>query len=527
MVYLLHQLLSESAAKYPDKEAISFKDRIITYGELDRESSKLAYVLSEIGIERRDRIGIHMNRSIHSIIGAFGILKAGATYVPIDPMCPPDRFRFIIHTCGIKTLLTSHEKISNVESYSHEGTLLKSIVVMNDLNSEFPSTGSAQLFNWQEIRSTAKEGVPNPFTIDSDPAYILFTSGSTGKPKGVMISHLNSLTFINSAYNFFQMDVKDKFSNICPLHFDMSIFDLFVALKTGASVVIIPETAAIFPSQLAECIEKNKITVWNSVPSALSMLANFAKLDKYDLSSLRLVLFAGEVFPIKYLRRLKEMIPNATFFNMYGQTEANSSTCYKVTKIPSEDIEILPIGKALPNFEIFAIDENGKEIRAPGDKGELYVRASSVALGYWDDVKKTEECFVKNPLTPNLNERVYKTGDMVSLDAERNYVFLYRKDNMIKSRGYRIEIGEIENVLCNHPQIKNAVITPIPDELIGNRILATVVPKTIGLIEKEDILRYCIKILPKYMVPEIIEFRDSLPTTSSGKVDRKKLGSIR
>jgi L-proline---[L-prolyl-carrier protein] ligase len=404
---------------------------------------------------------------------------------------------------------------------------LESILVMNGLSSGHGLPRSVRLIDWLQVRETARPDVPWMNTIDSDLAYILFTSGSTGNPKGVMISHRNSLTFVNSAHDFFEIGVNDRFSNICPLHFDMSVFDLFVAFKAGASVVIVPESTTIFPSQLAEYIEKKKISVWNSVPSALTLLANFTNLDKYDFSSLRLILFAGEVFPIKYLRQVQKAVPGGRFYNVYGQTEANSSTYYWVEHIPSDDTAILPIGRSLPNFEVFALDEQGKKVSKPGEKGELYVRAASVALGYWDDVEKTQECFVKNPLEPSSNEIVYRTGDLVRLDSDGNYVFLGRKDHMIKSRGYRIEIGEIETVLCNHPEVKTAVVIPIPDELIGNRISAVIVPLTPGKIEKEDILKYCSKYLPKYMVPEIFEFRDSLPATSSGKIDRKKLSILK
>ena len=525
MVYLLHQLLSDSAAKYPDKEALAFKDQTITYAELEIEANKLAHSLSGLGVKKGERVGIHMNRSIGSIAGALGILKAGATYVPIDPMCPQSRLSYIINKCGIKFLLTSQEKLTNIERAFPENSPLESILIMNGLDSGSRSFGSAKLIDWREIQETASKDAPDTKTIDSDLAYILFTSGSTGNPKGVMISHLNSLTFVNSAHDFFRIKMDDRFSNICPLHFDMSVFDLFVAFKAGASVVIIPESTAIFPLQLAQYIAKNKISVWNSVPSALTMLANLTNLDKYDFSGMRLVLFAGEVFPIKYLRRLMEFIPEAKFYNLYGQTEANTSTYYLVEQIPSDDTAVLPIGRSLPNFEVFALNEDGKKVSEAGDKGELYVRASSVALGYWDDVEKTQERFVKNPLKSDLNEIVYRTGDLVRLDSEGNYVFLGRKDHMIKSRGYRIEIGEIETILCNHPEIKNAVVIPIPDELIGNRISAFIVPLTPGKIEKEDILNHCSKHLPKYMIPEIIEFRDSLPATSSGKVDRKELST--
>jgi acyl-coenzyme A synthetase/AMP-(fatty) acid ligase len=282
----------------------------------------------------------------------------------------------------------------------------------------------------------------------------------------------------------------------------------------------------MFPSKLAELIQENNITVWNSVPSALSLLATYANLDSFDFSNLRLVLFAGEVFSVKYLRQLKKYMPSAQFYNIYGQTEANSSTYYLVDKVPEEDSCLIPIGKPFPNFDVFALDENGREISGVGEKGELYVRAATVAFGYWGDTEKTNEKFVRNPLNLNSNEIAYRTGDIVRFDGRGNYIFLGRVDHMIKSRGYRIEIDEIEMVLSNHPLVKTAVVVSIPDELIGNRIATVIVPSSENGIKKEDILRHCSKQLPKYMIPEIVEFRDSLPMTSSGKVDRKKLRGI-
>ena len=523
MISLLHHIVSKSAAKYPDREAISFNGSSMTYAELETESNKLAHGLLEIGVDRGDRVGIYMNRCIQSIVGAFGTLKAGASYVPIDPFCPPGRLDYIVNKCGIRCLLTAEEKLANIERAFPSSSPLKHILVMNGLDPCDRSLGPATLKDWQEIRKNAKEVAPGADAIDTDVAYILFTSGSTGDPKGVMLTHLNALTFIRSAHECFQITGNDRMSNICPLYFDMSVFDLFVAFKAGATVVIIPETVSIFPVKLAEVIAENKITVWNSVPSILSLLATYKKLDGHDLSSLRLVLFAGEVFPLKYLQRLKEVVPGAWFCNLYGQTEANSSTYYWVEKLPPDAKATLPIGRPLLNYDVFALDENGEQVTEPGQEGELYVRSSAVALGYWGEAENTERSFVKNPLRPDLNERVYRTGDLVRLDPDGNYTFLGRKDHMIKSRGYRIEIGEIELVLCSHPEVKHAVVIPIPDELLGNRISAIIVPLTPGSINKEDILQYCSRQLPKYMLPETIEFTDSLPATSSAKVDRNKL----
>ncbi|MFC1645683.1 amino acid adenylation domain-containing protein [Candidatus Omnitrophota bacterium] len=522
MVLLLHQLLSESAAKYPDNVALRFQSQVMSYAELEAQSNKLARHLQALGVQPKDRVTICMTRGILSVIGIMGILKAGATYVPIDPMSPVSRLGYIVKKCTPTFLITTKQKLNEVKEAIINKVNLKTILLM-DGDGTLITCGHAKVFDWPTLSDIDSNKMLDSNIGDCDLAYILFTSGSTGRPKGVMISHRNSLTFIDSVADFFNINESDRISNNSPLHFDLSVFDIFVAFKKGASVVIVPEITTVFPAKLAEYIQENKITVWNSVPSLLTLLANFASLDKHDLSSMRLVLFAGEVFPVKYLRRLKKILPKADFYNIYGQTEANSSTYYKVTALPDKDTDVLPIGKPFSGFEVFALDDNGKVIQSSAEKGELYVRSKSVAAGYWQEAEKTAQAFVKDPLVPESGDKVYKTGDLVTLDSAGNYIFLGRKDHMIKSRGYRIEIGEIETVLSNHPDIKTAVVIPIPDELIGNRISAIVVPLTAGGIKKEEITKYCFKHLPKYMIPEIIELRDFLPTTSSGKADRKKL----
>jgi amino acid adenylation domain-containing protein len=526
MAFLLHQLVSESALRYADREAIIFKDRTLTYAELDFESNKLAQLLLSLKIGKGDRVGLYLDRGIEAIIAACAVLKAGAVYVPIDPASPARRVGYIIEKCGIKTLLTFHEKLAKIESAFPENVPFTQIVLMDEAEPKVSTLRTVQLIGGRSIADEFGKNAPDVNTVDSDIAYILFTSGSTGNPKGVMLSHLNSLAFVNSVFRFFDIQKEDRFSSIAPLHFDMSIFDIFVAFKAGACVVVIPEAVAMFPAKLAEYIADKRISVWNSVPSALSLLATYKDLETRDLSSLRLILFAGEIFPLKYLRVLQDAIPGARFCNMYGQTEANSSTYFWVDRVSIEDKGVLPIGKPLPNFEVFALDETGVCIEAPGKEGELYVRASTVALGYWGEPEKTENAFVKNPLRPDLRERVYKTGDLVHLDGNGNYVFSGRKDHMIKSRGYRIEIGEIETVLCSHPDIKNAVVVPIPDELIGNRLLAVIEPFMPDKITRDMVLKYCMAQLPRYMVPEDVQFRVCLPMTSSGKVDRKKLSEL-
>ncbi|MDA8097989.1 MAG: amino acid adenylation domain-containing protein [Nitrospiraceae bacterium] len=524
MAYLIQHLLTKSARIAPKSIALICGNEQITYAELDAESTRLGTGLAALGTERGDRVGLYLPRGIAAVAGLFGVLKAGAAYVPLDPFCPPARLAYILNACEITTLLTTRENIGVIERTMPELPLLRNIVIMNGGEGLPEAAGQARVIGWKDLKATDGP-IPETGAIDADLAYVLFTSGSTGTPKGVMLSHRNALTFIESAADLFRISPHDRVSNICPLHFDMSVFDLFVAVRAGAAVVIIPESAATFPVRLAETIARHRISVWNSVPSALVLLAAYANLNSHDLSTLRMVLFAGERFPIKYLRRLQEALPTARFCNLYGQTEANSSTCYWIDRIPEDPAASLPIGKALPNFEVFALDDDGRKIVGPGREGELYVRASTVALGYWGDAERTAKAFIPNPLAPEGSERVYRTGDLVSMDDEGNYLFLGRKDHLIKSRGYRIEIGEIESVLSDHALVKSAVVLPIPDELIGNRIMAIIVPSSPGCLTREAVLQHCSRKLPRYMLPELIEFRDGLPTTSSGKVDRTSLRS--
>jgi amino acid adenylation domain-containing protein len=523
MAFLLHQLLSESANRHPNNNAIIFNNEAITYSELESKTNNLAQALIRHGINKRECVAIYMKRGITSIIAAFGVMKMGGIYVPIDPMAPPKRFKYIVDQCNIKTIFTIQDKVKNIEGIFSDDNPFDKIYIFNVTDQFLKHRGQDNYFDCQEMTEGSEATPPSVGTIDSDLAYILFTSGSTGDPKGVMISHLNALTFVNTAHEFFDINELDRFSNISPLHFDMSVFDIFVAIKGSASIIVIPESTPLFPVKLAELIAASKITVWNSVPSALSILANLSNLNSYDFTNLRLILFAGEIFPLKYLRRLKENIKNAKYCNMYGQTEANSSTFFWVKDIPTDISESLPIGKALPNYEVFAIDENGKQIHGPGKEGELYVRSSSVAQGYLAQIDKTEECFVNNPLNSGQTEKIYRTGDLVRIDDHGNFVFCGRKDHLIKSRGYRVELGEIETVFSAIDGIKTVVIIPIPDELIGNRLYAILVPSEPCSMNRDDILQHAYRNLPTYMIPEKIEFRDGLPMTSSGKIDRQKL----
>jgi len=522
--YLLQHLLINSAKKFPENEAVVFQDKSITYRELDETTNRLAKILIDKGIKKGDRVGIYLNKSIPSIISIFSILKAGAVYVPVDPKAPVSRVAYIIQNCGIECLLTSTKKLNSIAQMFPDINPLRFIVLTDDSSSE-SELKDIEIIRWKKVLNLKPVHIDENPRIETDLAYILYTSGSTGLPKGVMITHLNAFTFIRWVQSTYFITPADRLSNHAPLHFDLSILDIFGAMQAGATLVLVPEFVSTFPIKLADWIEQNKISIWYSVPSILTMMLLHGNLKRYNFENLRFMIFAGEVFPTKYLRSLMEMIPHPEYYNLYGPTETNVITYYKVEQIPPDQESSIPIGKACNNMEVFALKENGALITKPGEEGELFARGSCVAQGYWGDPEKTAKNFIWNKLQRNFQDKAYNTGDLVTLDTDGNYLYKGRRDQMIKSRGYRIEIGEIETVLYSNPDIKEIAVVAIPDQLIGHRIKAFIVCKDGKNITSSDIRIFCGEKLPKYMIPEEIEFQQALPKTSTGKINKPALSS--
>lgn len=519
MPYLLQQLLKISAKHYSEREAVIYKDRSITYRELDQLSNQLASVLTNCGVSKGDRIGIYLNKSIEAVIAIFGILKAGAAYVPLDPFAPVKRVAFIIDNCQIKGLVTTPKKVANLK-LSDSASVQCLVLADDEALEEIENPSTVRIVSWQEVWQAPANSLPIINQIEDDLAYILYTSGSTGTPKGVMISHRASLTFVNWSYECFQVQAVDRVSNHAPLHFDLSIFDIFTTIKAGATVILVPPELSVFPKNLAQFIEQQQITIWYSVPSVLRQLVIYGNLQQTQLPHLHTILFAGEVFPIKYLRQLMELIPQAKYYNLYGPTETNVCTYYPVEEIPSDLVQFLPLGKACANTEVFAVNES-QEITKPGEVGELYVRGPSLMKGYWGMPEKTRSSLAPFPVAGcNWEEKVYRTGDLVKQDFDNNYIYLGRRDNQIKSRGYRIELEEIETTLYNHPAIEEVAVIAIPDEEIGNKIKAIIALDKGNTLTKNHVESFCAERLPKYMIPELIEFRIELPKTPTGKIDK-------
>jgi amino acid adenylation domain-containing protein len=532
MAYLLQQLLTDSAARVPERPAVAVGERRLSYRELDRLSNQVARALLAQGVAPGDRVGIFAPKSAAAIVAVYGALKAGACYVPLDPKSPAPRLTAIMADSGIAVVLADQATAGQAAAMADAVPQLRAVIVTGPHWGREAAAGpdygvgphEPVTVPWDAVLAEPDGALPDSQPIDADLAYILYTSGSTGTPKGVMISHRASLTFVEWAAACTGLTEQDHVCSPAPLHFDLSVFDVFATCKAGACMAVVPEMTAMFPARLAQWMERERVSVWYSVPSVLTVLVTYGNLRGFDLSGLRAIIFAGEVFPAKHLNGLMAELPHARFLNWYGPTETNVCTWYEVPAGSTGLTAPVPIGKACANTDAFAVTDEGGRVSKPGEEGELYVRGAGLMRGYWGDPGKTGRMLVANPFQPAYDELAYRTGDLVTLDDEGNFVFLGRRDGMVKTRGYRVELGEVETALYGHPAVREAVVLPVPDELLGSRLRAFI--SADGELTREEVLDHCRRRLPAYMVPDVVEFCAALPRTSTDKIDRALLAGM-
>ena len=514
----LHQLLDLSARRFPNRPAVEESNGgSIRYNTLAQISDRLRDRLREMGVRVGDRVGVYARKSGDVVASIFGIMKAGAAYIPTDPTAPAQRNAFIFQNCAVKVVIIESRLVDRLDEEFKQVGFAPAMLVIDGVGGGVPLRHALDRLDSISPAASLPSAVPDPSQL----AYILYTSGSTGRPKGVMLSHRNAACFIDWCSEVFKPNEYDRFSSHAPFHFDLSILDLYVSLKHGATLVIVEEQLGKEPARLAPWIADKKLTVWYSAPSILSLLAQFGKLDQRDYSSLRHVLFAGEVFPIKYLKLLKSLWKHPRYFNLYGPTETNVCTFYEVPQlIPDSQNEPVPIGKACPYCEPLVVSENGSEVGAGGE-GELCISGPSVLQGYWNLPENTAKAFL-----PGRDTRWYRTGDIVAELPDGNYKFLGRRDRMIKKRGYRIELGEIEAALYRHPAIKEAAVVAFPDEE-NVPVKAFASARNGSKLSIIELKKFCSENLPLYMVPDTFCFLESLPKTSTDKIDYQNLKAMK
>ena len=515
----LHEHFVGAAQRFPDNTAVIEPGHgAITYRDLATLSDRLRDRLSALGVRPGDRVGIYMRKSIDAVGAIYGILKAGAAYVPVDPGAPPARNAYILQNCAVKAIVMERrfdEKL--LPELQRLGPVPERLLIDN----AGAGAGLRRALDEANARNCAPE-VPTQRPAPSDLAYILYTSGSTGKPKGVMLSHENGVSYVDWCTEVFAPRSEDRFSSHAPFHFDLSILDIHVPLKHGATLVLVGEDVGKTAEPLAALIAEQRITVWYSAPSILALLAQFGKLDRFDYAALRLVLFAGEVFAVKHLRSLCAQLPKPRYFNLYGPTETNVCTFYEVLlPVPEDRVVPFPIGGTCSHLRCKVVDSDGREVRT-GDEGELCVTGRGVMQGYWKLPEQTANAF----LTDEAGARWYRTGDIVVEAQDGNYTYLGRRDRMVKRRGYRVELGEIEVALYRHPGVKEAAVVAKPDEELGVKITAFLSSRDAKRPSLIEIKRFCSEHLPLYMIPDVFSWHDALPKTSTDKTDYQRLKDL-
>ncbi|HWQ03276.1 MAG TPA: amino acid adenylation domain-containing protein [Candidatus Nitrosotenuis sp.] len=510
----LADYLEASARRFPERTAVVDPDGgSLTYAQLDERADRVAGFLAARGVQPGDRVGIVQPKSVDTVAALFGIMKAGAAYVPADWSAPAERCRTILRDCAVRALFVDER--CRAVGFDENGQATAPTVILTGPQAEAAQTADGAM-KWSHVLAHAPLPAPaRPARSRESLAYMLYTSGSTGIPKGVMLTHGNALSFVDWCSEAFQPNENDHFSSHAPLHFDLSVLDIYVSLKHGATLFLITDDLGKNPKELAQFIADRKLTIWYSTPSILSMLAEFGHLERYDHSALRTVLFAGEVFPPKHLRNLVKLWHWPEYYNLYGPTETNVCTFAHIPKpVPEDRTQPYPIGWPCSHCKDLVVDENN-EPAAPGEEGLLYISGESVFQGYWNRPKENARAFMERD-----GVRWYNTGDVVRLDPRDGYIYLGRRDRMVKRRGYRIELGEIESGLYKHPHIREAAAVAVPDPASGVRIIAFLTPRAPeqkpSIVEMKS---FCSKHLPAYMIPDQFLFKEALPRTSTDKVN--------
>lgn len=501
----LDELLARSAARTPDAPAVSTAEggESLAYRDLEREARAVTAALERHGVGPGDRVAVYAPKSPASVTAILGILRAGAAYVPVDASAPAARGAYVVSDCGVAAVIADAELLPGMRAASE--------------------TDLASLEAWDAPGGRSFEiarGAGGERAGDAaDPlAYILYTSGSTGRPKGVVHTHGSALSFVEWCAATFDLGPGERFSSHAPFHFDLSIFDLYVSLLHGGEIVLFGEDIAKQPTAMAEAIAERRISVWYSTPSVLRLLVEFGQLERHDWSALGLVLFAGEVFPIKHLRAIMAAWPAPRYFNLYGPTETNVCTYFEVpTEVPADREAPYPIGRVCENDRGMIVDQSDREV-SRGEEGELLIAGGTVMQGYWNLPERSASAFHVDA----TGERWYRTGDLVREEADGTLIFIGRRDRMVKRRGYRVELGEIESALYRHPDVVEAAVVALPDE-DGVRIEAHVSRADGGKGSIIEMKTFCSKEIPLYMIPDRFVFRPSLPKTSTDKIDYQAL----
>lgn len=496
----LTEYLQDTIMKHGDRTAVIDGDRNITYCDLDKKARAVARTITvECGC-LNSPVAIYLPKGIESVYCDIAVTYSGNAYMNMDIKNPLERIGNILSLIKPKAVITNNAHAGRIS-----GILPSEIKLININGLQYEDIPDASFF--MERLSAL---------IDTDPYCIINTSGSTGTPKGVVLNHRSFIDFMSQTFDEYGFTCDDVIGSLSPLVFDIYSYELCIMMAKGATMVVIPDTYSAFPVRILELMVLHKVTYIFWVPTIMVNIANMGLLDKVRLPELRLVWFAGEVFPTKQFNIWRKSLPHTGFANFYGPIEITLDCVYYNIERDLADDEPIPIGKAFRNTDILILDETDNRITEPGRDGELCVRGTSLAMGYYNNPEKTAAAFVQNPLNKSYPETIYRTGDIVFINERGEIVFKGRKDTLIKHMGYRIELGEIEHVIINTLKlVRNGcvVYNHQKKEIIlfyesENDITPADFRKAIGTA------------LPKYMIPVVYTRLEELRRNTNGKIDR-------
>lgn len=499
MITNVLEYLERRAKLESDGEKSFFVDNqeCVSYTEMVDCSKRIGSQLLANGYQRRP-IAVFLPKSVKELKCFFGVIYSGNFYVPIDFEQPVDRIKKIFDTLNPSAIICEGDLSDEFECAFSNYTIYH----VDDM-----ICGPTQDTELLKVREKV---------IDTDPVYALYTSGSTGEPKGVIVSHRSVINYAESVVDTFKMDQDSVLGNQTPFYFSMSILDIYATLCCGGSLYLIPKKLFMFPMELADYLNSNKIDIIYWVPTALSMLNRFHVLGKIKLPYLKKVLFAGEVLPTKYINEWRKYFPDIMYANLFGPTEITDIGVYYILNRELSDEEPIPIGSKCKNVDIMVISDSGELVNEPGTEGELCFRGSFLALGYYNNWEKTKEVFIQNPFNREYPELIYKTGDIVKYNQYGELLYVGRKDHQIKHMGNRIELGEIESNILVLQDVDACVC-------VLDRAKDWLICYYEGKADREMLLDFCKHKLPKYMIPNKIVKVDTLPYNRNGKIDRRKL----
>jgi long-chain acyl-CoA synthetase len=506
---LLHNLLTESTARFPEKTALVFNDNRYTYSQLSKWVMQLARGFREYGLKRNERVVIYLDNCPVTIAALYGVLAADGVFVVINNKVKYQKLTYIVNNCEAAYVLTATRHLTSpdmINRLQEDCPSVRNIFFIDESPVDGVSISDFKIYRNDPVESN---------NIDIDLAGIIYTSGSTGAPKGVTMTHLNMVSAVRSISTYLRNTKEDIVLNVLPLSFDYGLYQVLMCYYYGGTMIL--EKDMVFIYKIIEVLQREKVTGFPIVPTVLSLLLRMKNPESIDLGNLRYISNTGAALQLQYIQQFRSLFPHVQIFSMYGLTE-----CKRVSYLEPEEIDrkLTSVGKAMPNVEVMIVDDNWNEL-PPNSTGRLVVRGTSVMQGYWNDRKGTDER-IKQGRYPF--ERFLDTGDLFKMDEEGYLYFVGRNDDLMKVKGERVAPREVEIILCQYPGVAESAVIGKPDEEWGSRVTAFVVPDgSNNSIEVNSLLRYCKQNLEDFAVPKELIIVNELPRNQNGKIDKKSL----